>query len=213
MTARKPLAFLTCGALRREVAAVVRLNGWTAEIHTISALLHLYPKQIVEAVRTRLGSLNSEYDRVIVVYGDCGTAGELDRVLEEFGAVRLPVAHCYELFADGQFDDLTAEEPGTFFLTDWLVVAFDRVVRQALGLDRYPELHEVYFGNYSRVLYLQQVDRPVLTARAAAIAEYLRLPLVLKSVGLAGLTRELVPLVSARPDRKPRVPVMEASTE
>ncbi|MGH7499155.1 MAG: DUF1638 domain-containing protein [Gemmatimonadales bacterium] len=192
---KKPLAFLTCGALRREVRFLIRARGWEADVYPVPALHHLVPKLIVSTVRARLESLRDQYERFIVVYGDCGTAGALDEALQGFPAVRPAGPHCYQMFAGQDFDRILDERPGTFFLTDWLIRAFERAVVEALGLDRYPELHEMYFGNYTHLLYLQQFSDGGLEEGARRIATYLGLPLEIRHVGLGDLERRLIELV------------------
>lgn len=195
MTARKPLALLVCGAIRREVAAVARRSGWEADVHTLPALHHLDPRRIVAAARQRLPVLQDRYDRVVMVYGDCGTAGRLDALLAEVGATRPAGAHCYEMLGGAVLEAALTECPGTFILTDWLVRAFDRVVVQALGLDRYPELQATYFAHYEAVLYLQQFPTPALTAQAERIARYLGLPLEIRPTALDEMTRRLAAVI------------------
>ena len=168
------VALIVCGALGKEVKQLVRERGWEADIYGVPALLHFRPRQIVEEVERRLDDLASRYDRVIAVYGDCGTTGRLEPLLEEVGALRLRGPHCYEMYAGEQlFAKVSDERPGTFFLTDWLVRNFDRAVIKGLGLDRDPELKPMLFGNYEAVLYLRQVPNPRLADKARDIAAYL----------------------------------------
>jgi Protein of unknown function (DUF1638) len=192
----RPLALVACGALGREVKAIVDANGWDVDVFGVPALHHLDPRRIVAAVDRRLAELAPRYERVVVVYGDCGTAGALDEVLARHGAVRLPGPHCYEMLAGrAVFERLAAERPGTFFLTDWLVRSFERAVVRPLGLDRHPDLRDVYFGNYTGVLYLCQAPDERLLAKAEEIACSLGLPLEVRHVGLGELAPRLVALV------------------
>jgi len=133
----------------------------------------------------------------VVVYGDCGTAGALEPVLDRYGAVRVRGPHCYEMFAGSDFDRIADERPATFFLTDWLVRNFERAVVRGLGLDRYPELKPVYFQNYTELLYLAQFVNPRLTEKAQEIATYLGLPLEVRHVGFGDLETRLAELVEA----------------
>jgi hypothetical protein len=159
-------------------------------------MLHFYPKKIVAAVERRLAELSPRYARVVVVYGDCGTAGALEPVLARYGAVSLRGPHCYEMFAGArEFERLTDEQPGTFFLTDWLVRNFERAVVRGLGLDRYPVLKDTYFRNYAGVLYLQQFPDERLRAKADQIASFLGLPLQVRRVGFGELETRLAELV------------------
>ena len=191
-------ALVICGALGREVKDIVDRRGWDVDIYGVSALLHLYPSRIVDELRTKLQDLRPRYERLVVVYGDCGTTGKLEPILDEVGAARLRGPHCYEMFAGEQrFREVSERRPGTFFLTDWLVRNFDRAVVRGLGLDRHPELKTMLFGNYEAVLYLRQVPNPRLAEKAHGIAQYLELPLEIEDVGLGELEDRLAALVEA----------------
>jgi hypothetical protein len=125
---------------------------------------------------------------VLVGYGECGTGGALDKVLAEFDAERLPHAHCYEFYAgSGQFAEITDAEIGSFFLTDYLVRNFDRLVIGGLGLDRFPHLRDSYFGNYRDLVYLAQTDSPALQDQARAAANKIGLNYVYRQVGYGEL--------------------------
>lgn len=189
-------AFVICGALGREVKEIVDRRRWDVDVYGLSAYLHLYPTRIVDELRRRLTELRPRYEKLVVVYGDCGTTGRLEGVLEEFGAARLRGPHCYEMFAgEKRFAEIAGQRPGTFFLTDWLVRNFDRAVIKGLGLDRHPDLRAVLFGNYEAVLYLRQMPNPRLAEKAQAIARYLELPLEVLDVGLGELEDRLAELV------------------
>jgi len=147
---------IACGALAREVIAVRDKYGWQADVLAIPVLLHNWPERIPPAVLQKLSELRDHYVRLLVIYGDCGTAGKLDEVLAAENVERVAGPHCYEMFADGTFETLMAEAPGTYFLTDYLVQSFDHLVIEGLGLDRRPDLREDYFRHYTRVVYLAQ---------------------------------------------------------
>jgi hypothetical protein len=193
----KSVALLICGALGKEVKTIVDEHGWDVDIYGVPAMHHFYPKKIVEAVDRKLGELSAGYRQVVVVYGDCGTAGALEPVLQRHGAVRVRGPHCYEMFAGADFDRIADERPATFFLTDWLVRNFERAVVRGLGLDRYPELKPVYFHNYTDLLYLAQFADTRLVAKAREIGEYLDLPLEVRQVGFGELETRLAALVEA----------------
>ena len=180
---------VACGAVAREVLAVVRLNGWThVDVRCLPARLHNEPRAIAGAVDAMLRELAAGYDAVFVAYADCGTAGALDAVLERHGVERLAGAHCYAFYAGATaWDELQEEEPGTFYLTDFLVRHFDALVIRGLGLDRHPELRDDVFGNYRRLVYLAQTDDPSLVAQAEAAAERLGLAFELRRTGYGGL--------------------------
>src|SRR5208283_2371794 len=139
---------IACGALAHEITALKRANGWEhLEVRCLPAELHNRPERIPAAVRALVQSSRCHYRSIFVAYADCGTGGLLDAVLKEEGVERIPGAHCYEFFATGPvFAELSAAEPGTFYLTDFLLRHFDRLVLRGLGLDRHPELHSAYFG-------------------------------------------------------------------
>ena len=185
------IAVLACGALAADVRRIGRRRGWELEVHPVPALLHNRPERIAPAVAREIARLRARYDVVAVAYGDCGTYGALD----ELGVDRLDAEHCYELFGRPEVADALAEQPGTYFLTDFLARTFERTVVRELGLDRYPSLREDYFGRYTRVLWLAQ--RPTDATRAAAerAAARIGLPLEVRVVGDQGLERQLERLV------------------
>jgi Protein of unknown function (DUF1638) len=172
-------ALIVCGALAREVIALKKKHNWEIDILGVPSLLHNTPERIPPAVHKRINQAKQKYRRLIVVYGDCGTAGDLDRMLQLENVQRIAGPHCYEMYADGKFDQIMAEAPGTFFLTDYLVQSFDHLVIHGLGIDEHPELLKDYFRNYTRVVYLAQRDDPELVQRAHWAAEQLKLPLVI----------------------------------
>lgn len=192
---RKPLAILACGALAREVRSLIWQRRWDADLHTAPALNHLSPKLIASDVDRRLDDLETRYERVVVVYGDCGTGGALDRVLTKHGAVRTVGPHCYEMFGGDELQGALRDRPATFFLTDWLVRNWDRAVVAGLGIGRFPFLKDTYFEHLTHVLFLRQEPDPTLEAKARNIAEFLGLPLEIREVGLGDLERRLIDLV------------------
>ena len=168
---------IACGALAREILALVQAQGWSEiAVACLPAHYHNRPEKIPEAVRGKIREVRGRYDRILVLYGDCGTGGVLDRVLAEEGVERIPGPHCYQFYAGAaDFAALTAAEPGCFFLTDYLARHFDRLILEGLGLDRHPELRDDYFGNYTKLVYLAQTDDAGLRDRAAAAAARLGL--------------------------------------
>lgn len=195
MTERRPLALVACGALAREVREIAARHGWDADLYPIPALDHLSPRKIVEDVERELASLDGRYEKVVVVYGDCGTFGALDQVLERFGAVRTAGPHCYEMFGGEQLAAEADRRLSTFFLTDWLVRNWERAVVEGLGIGRFPFLRNTYFDHITDVLYLRQSPEPSLEAKAREIAGFLGVPLEIRDVGLGDLERRLVELV------------------
>jgi hypothetical protein len=194
----RPLAIVVCGALAREVREIAARRGWDADLVTIPALHHLSPKKIVTDVERELARLQGRYERIVVAYGDCGTFGALDRVLERFDAVRTAGPHCYEMFGGAELAAEADDRLGTFFLTDWLVRNWDRAVVDGLGIGRFPYLKDTYFDHCTDVLYLRQAREPSLENRAREIANFLGVPLEIRDVGLGDLERRLIDLVDER---------------
>lgn len=191
---RAKVAFLACGAVALDTKAIVDARGWDADVHGISSDLHMTPLEIAPAVEAKLADLTKRYDRVIVVYGDCGTGGRLDKVLEKYPAVRPAGVHCFQWYSGELFERFT-EDYGIYFLTDWLVTNWDRAVIKGLGLDRFPWLKETYFGNLTRVLFVRQHPDPEREAKAREIAGYMDLPIEIHDLGVKPLEDLLVPLM------------------
>jgi hypothetical protein len=190
---KETVLLIACGALAKEIAAIRKLNSWAhIKIQCLPAELHNRPEKIPGAVKTEIEKHQSEFDNIFVAYADCGTGGMLDKVLADYGVERLPGAHCYEFFSGSSvFGELADEEPGSFYLTDFLARHFDRLIKTGLGLDRHPELMSAYFGNYRRLVYLAQTESPKLEAMAKAHAEYLGLEYVHKYTGLEPVEQHL----------------------
>ena len=189
----EPILVIACGALAREINALKHLWGWQhLHLKCMPAELHNRPAEIPGRLRQMIRRHRSAYDEIFVAYADCGTAGGIDRVLEEEGAVRLEGAHCYEFFAGrDRFAALSMAEPGTFYLTDFLARHFDRFVVKPLGLDRHPELRNAYFGNYRKLVYLSQTEDARLLESAAQAAARLELDFEHVHCGYGGLETSL----------------------
>jgi hypothetical protein len=179
---------IACGALAREIVSLQRGPLAHVDVTCLPASLHNRPERIAGAVRRKIAENRAAYDAIVCLYGDCGTGGELDRVLREEGVARIEGAHCYEFFAGAtDFARLMDEEPGTFFLTDFLARHFDSLVIAGLGLDRFPQLRDDYFGHYRRLVHLAQVEDADLSARAEAAAARLGLAFERRFTGLGGI--------------------------
>ena len=168
---------ITCSAVAREVNNIKKLGAWAQmDLQSITADLHVTPEKIPQAVADKIDNASDSYDHIFVAYGDCGTSGALDKVLEQRGVSRLPGAHCYDFLAGEEtYARLQEEEPGTFYLTDFLARHFERLVIGSLGLDKHPELKSMYFANYTRLVYLAQTDSDELTEMAQKAAAKLDL--------------------------------------
>jgi hypothetical protein len=190
------VALVACGAIAQPCAAIVARHDWPVDVHPLPPLLHNQPQLIAGEVRRMAADLASSYASVVVGYADCGTYGALDSVCEELGLERLPGLHCYDLYAGpSQVERFFADQPGTYLLTDFLVRSFARTVIQELGLDRYPDLRDTYFGQYTRVVWLAQQPDDELRGLAEHAAERLGLPLTVVETGDARLEAALEALV------------------
>ena len=185
--ARKTL-IIACGALAREIASLRDGPLGAFDVTCLPAELHNRPSLIPGAMRRRIRQKRADYDEILCLYGDCGTGGKLDEVLREEGVARIAGAHCYEFFAGtDDFSGMMEAEPGTFFLTDFLVRHFDRLVMKGLGLDRHPELRDDYFRHYRRLVHLAQVEDAALDAAAREAAARLGLAHERRFTGLGAL--------------------------
>ena len=189
---------IICGALAREVLALKERHGWAVDVVGVPATFHMIPSRIAPAVEQRILALRERYNRLIVVYGDCGTGGALDQMLDRHGIERIAGPHCYEWYGGSLFQNLMDEEPGTYFLTDFMVRQFHTLIVKSMGLDRFPMLKDDYFGNYKRLVYLVQKPDPVLVERAKAAAAYLNLPLEIRATGYHYLEARLLALLQGQ---------------
>ena len=191
------VALIACGALAQPAAEVATRRGWPLDVHPLPPLLHNQPHLIADEVRSLAETLAERYDRVVVGYADCGTYGALDTVCEELGLARLPGLHSYDVYGGAErLASYFEEQPGTYVFTDFLVRSFERTVIRELGLDRWPELRQDYFGSYTRVVWLAQAPDDELRSLAEAAAARLGLPLTVVDTGHAGLEHVLAELVA-----------------
>jgi len=174
------LLVIACGALAREIVWLQKVNGWEQfDLQCLDAELHNRPKLIPGKLRLKIEQNRKNYNHIFVAYADCGTGGQIDALLAEEamrGIERLPGAHCYSFYAGEQrFSELAEQDLGTFYLTDFLVEHFDRLIIRGLGLDDHPELREQLFANYTKVVYLSQRQDSWLEQQAKKAAEFLAL--------------------------------------
>ena len=188
---------IACGAIAKELVRIQALNQWShIELQCLPPELHNTPDQIPGAVKDKIESQSGHYRKIFIAYADCGTGGMLDRLLQEYEVERIPGAHCYEFFAGSEdFHALAEDEPGSFYLTDFLVKHFERLVIKGLAMDRLPQLIPVYFNNYKRVVYLAQTESEKLQAMARNQAEFLGLEYHYRYVGDEPLSQTLSPLL------------------
>jgi len=188
---------VACGALAGHVREIVARRGWPAAVTPLPAVLHNRPRQIVTAAERAVASALASGRTVVLAYADCGSYGALDELCARYGVGRLPGLHCYDVLAGA--DRVAAmfdAEPGTYVLTDFLLRSFDRSVLAELGLDRYPELWDDYFGYYTRLIWLAQQPSPALEAEADRVAGMFGLPLTRVDVGVSRLEQALAGLVA-----------------
>jgi hypothetical protein len=194
---------IICGALGREVLDIVRKHGWDADIVAVPAVDHVFPDRIAPDVEKKFIAMKGQYERLIVVFGDCGSKGALDETLERLGIERIAGPHCYEFYGGQAFQEVMDEEPGTYFLTDFMVRTFNGLIMKSMGLDRYPDLKDDYFKNYKRIVYLAQVPEQELRDKAKVIADYLGLPLEIRETGFNNLETRLVELMNKPAAKNP----------
>ncbi len=187
---------LACGALAREILALKALNGWHhLDLACLPAKLHLWPDRIPDAVEAAVTEARGRYGRIFVAYADCGTGGRLAARCAALGVAMLEGPHCYSFFdGNATFAARGDAEMTAFYLTDFLVRQFDAFVWQPMGLDRHPELRDMLFGNYDRLIYLAQTDDPALDARAADAAARLGLAYERRFTGYGDLAMALAGL-------------------
>lgn len=180
---------LACGALAREILAVLRVNEMNhVDLQCLPAILHNHPERIPAAIENAVASITNNYDEIFIAYADCGTGGRLQATAERLGLKMIPGPHCYAFFEGTEAFIARAESEFTaFYLTDFLVRQFDAFVWRPLGLDRHPELRETYFGHYEKLVYQAQTDDPELTRRAEDCARRLGLSFERRLTGYGDL--------------------------
>jgi hypothetical protein len=192
------ILILACGALAKEIAVLIHLNGWThLKTRYLPAILHNTPEKITEQLRINLQGAQAKFSRIFIGYADCGTGGKIDSLLDEFDVQRLPGAHCYEFFTGKQtFAEIMEEEIGSYFLTDFLVKAFEKLVWQGMKIDRHPELLPIYFKHYKKLVYLAQSENQELQTQAYEIAGRLGLVYEKRFTGYGELEHSLAALAA-----------------
>lgn len=187
------ILLIACGALAREILDLKEANGWShLDLTCLPAKLHLYPEKITDEVRAAVKKHRGKYDDIFVVYADCGTGGLLEAECEKLGVQMVAGPHCYSFFeGNDRFSKISEDEITTFYLTDFLVRQFDAFIIKPMGLDRHPDLRDMYFGNYEKLVYQAQTDDPALTAKAKTCADRLGLAFERRFTGYGDLARTL----------------------
>lgn len=187
------LLVIACGALSKEILWLKKHHKWLSiDLQCIDAALHNKPDEIPRQLKSKIALNRDKYEYIFVAYADCGTGGDIDRLIAEEGVQRLPGAHCYSFYAgEAEFMTMSEDEPGTFYLTDFLVEHFERIVIKGLGLNRYPDLYEQYFGNYRRLMYLSQIRDQRLVSMAEQAAQFLGLDFEHRHCGFGDLKTAL----------------------
>ena len=193
MAAAANTLVIACGALAREIIALRQANGWShMEVTCLPAELHNRPEKIPALVREKIQRFRPAYPHMFVAYADCGTGGLLDVVLREEGVERLSGAHCYEFYAgEAAFAQMAQAELGTFYLTDFLLRHFERLIMHGLGIDKHPQLLPMYFGNYTTLMYLCQKESPEGIVQGQRAAQRLGLAFAYRVTGYGALQTEL----------------------
>ena len=183
------ILLIACGALAREILNLKKANGWDhMDLTCLPAKLHLYPEKITEAVTEAVAKNRASYDEIFVVYADCGTGGLLQTACDDMGVQMVAGPHCYSFFEGNErFADISESEFTAFYLTDFLVRQFEAFIIKPMGLHRHPELRDLYFGNYEKLVYQAQTDDPALTEKAKAAAETLGLAFERRLTGYGDL--------------------------
>ena len=186
------ILLIACGALAREILDLKRRNGWDhMDLTCLPAILHNHPEKITDAVEAAVEKHRASYDEIFVVYADCGTGGLLQAACARLGVEMVAGPHCYSFFEGNDRFAAHEDEITAFYLTDFLVRQFDAFIWKPLGLDRHPELREMYFGHYTKLVYQAQIEDPNLRARAQDCADKLGLPLEHRKTGYGDLATTL----------------------
>lgn len=192
-TGKGSILLIACGALAREILDIKTRNGWDHMALTcLPAILHVHPERITQAVEDAVAKHQGDFDKIYIVYADCGTGGLLQAACEKLGVEMVKGPHCYSFFEGNQaFQDRREDETTAFYLTDFLARQFDAFVWKPLGLDRHPELRDMYFGNYTKLVYQAQIDSPELTERARECADRMGLEFERRFTGYGDLENTL----------------------
>jgi hypothetical protein len=187
------ILLIACGALAREIIDLQKANGWDHMVLTcLPAIYHLHPEKIPDEVRRVVIEKRADFSQIFVVYADCGTGGLLQKTCEELGVEMVQGPHCYSFFeGNDRFAEISEDEFTAFYLTDFLVRQFDAFVWKPMGLDRHPELRDMFFGNYEKLVYQAQIEDAALKAKAEDCANRLGLKFEYRFTGYGDLKTAL----------------------
>ncbi|MGV8985289.1 MAG: DUF1638 domain-containing protein [Cypionkella sp.] len=190
---------IACGALAHEVLALIKANGWShMDLQCLPAKLHLYPEKITDEVTKAVADYRGKYANIFVLYADCGTGGLLQAKCKELGVEMLEGPHCYSFFeGNAVFAEHLDTEFTAFYLTDFLVRQFDAFVWKPMGLDRHPQLRDMYFGNYTKLVYQAQTNDAALDAKAEDCARRLGLAYERRFTGYGDLASSMAQMATA----------------
>jgi len=192
---QKKTLFIACGALAKETKEIIKKHQWQVDLKALPALHHMTPHKITTDLDKMLTRWQNDYEKIIVVYGECGATG-IDRMLAKHNVARVSGPHCYDMYLGStEFNLMMEEEPGTFFLTDWLLRAYEKAVLGGLGLDKHPELAPLYFGNYHRLVYISQNPTDKLLVKARTIADSMGWEFQHRPTGYGDLETRLIELM------------------
>ena len=189
----KDILIIGCGAIAHEINEIIKLNNWNnVSLQCLNADLHNTPKKLPTKIKETIESNLKEYSKIFLAYADCGTGGLIDSMLKNYDIERLEGAHCYEFYAGSRlFKDLSDREIGTFYLTDFLVKNFKRLIIDGLGISKHPSLKDEYFKNYKNIVYLAQKHDNDLELKAKDCANYLNLEYSVHYTGLDNFEDQL----------------------
>lgn len=191
MSRLKKSLIIACGALSHEIVELIRLNQWDhLKLTCLPAYWHHHPERIPAGLRNKIKENRARFDKIYVMYGDCGTWGEIDRVVEEEGAERIEGPHCFSfLMGNEAFEAYANDDITTFYLSDFFCRYFDKFVWEALGLNRRDDMVDFVFGNYKKVIYIAQTDDPELREKSREIAKRLKLDYEYRFTGYGDMGR------------------------
>lgn len=185
---------IACGMIAKEILAINQQLGRNhIDLQCLPANYHHHPEKIAPAMDIAIKQAREQgFENIFVGYADCGTGGELDKICAKHNVERIAGPHCFSFYiGNEQFIKEDGDHITTFFITDFLARHFENFMVKPLGLDRHPELKQMYFSNYTKALYLAQTNDPELDRNAEAAAKFLGLSYERRYTGFGDLTPAL----------------------